>query len=259
MIRYIKLASLALLLCIHFSNKSKAQGFSCRIENDDFVNEKTYEFDLILYADDESQNWEYALGVYYINIAPEFLNEGQVVANLIPGSSALNSSQQVKAVRFKQPGNYIAVAAKTPPGHGNGTIIKKDGVKVCRIQLTNSVPFSNKNAPNLSFRWESPNTSLIAYQKDKLNKTLASNKITDGQRNFYTPVYFSGKWNQSPSDNLDAVIYSGTLKAGINCRNYYLKKGAKHLYQNQTIHVSNKFTKLGELIGTGVLNIPKQK
>jgi hypothetical protein len=255
-----KLFSITLLYLSFFFvsiETSIAQGFSCRIENEDFVSDKEYEFDVYLYADDDAQSWEYALGVYYINIDPEFINGGNIEATLIAGSSQLNTAQQVRAVKFKQPGNYLAIAAKTPPGHGNGTIIKKEGLSVCRVKLTNSVAYSNKIAPNLTFRWESPNTSLVAYNS-KTNIVLASNKVPGGQRKFYTPVYFSGKWNLQPMDNKDAVVYSGTLKTGISCRNYLLRKGAKHNYQNQSINVTNKFIKLGEMSGTGSLNIPKQ-
>jgi hypothetical protein len=257
-LKLIQISMFFMLLSFGLFNTVFAQGFSCRIENDAFVTEKEYEFDVVLYANDETQNWEYALGVYYVNVDPGFINGGQIVAMIINNSSQLNAAQQVKAIRFKQPGNYLAIAAKTPPGHGNGTIIKKEGVRVCRVKLTNSVPYSSKIAPNLSFRLEAPNTSVIAYQV-KSNKVLASNKVVEGQKYFYTPVYFSGKWNQQPQDNIDAVIYSGTLKAGITCRNYLLKKGAKHHFQGESINVSNLFNKQGELIGNGVLNIPKPK
>lgn len=260
MFKSIQFFLLLVVVNIGLSNSIFAQGFSCRIENEEFLNDKEYEFDVYLYADDDRHNWEYALGIFYINIDPEFINGGKVEANLVPGTSQLNSSQQVKAIRFKQPGDYLAIAAKTPPGHGNGTIIKKEGVRVCRVKLMNSVSYSTKVAPNLTFRWDMPNTSLIAYlDNEKTNKVLASNKFPEGQKYFYTPVYFSGKWNQTPADIKDAVIYSGTLKAGITCRNYLLKNGAKHNYQGQTINVSNKFIKQGELIGTGNLNIPKSK
>ncbi len=254
----IHLSVLFLFFNVVGATKVLAQEFSCRIENEAFVSDQVYEFDVVLYAIDNTKGWEYALGVYYINIDPLFVNGGQIDASVIAGSSQLNAAQQVKAIRFKQPGNYLAIAAKTPPGHGNGTIIKEEGLRVCRVKLSNSVAYSSKNAPNLTFRWEAPNTSLIAYQ-EKLNKVLASNKESEGQKSFYTPVYFSGKWNQQPEPNKDAVIYAGTLKTGINCRNYLLKNGAKHNYQGQTINVSNQFIKHGELIGNGVLNIPKSK
>ncbi len=256
--RLFQLSIFFLLLNNAFYNSVFAQGFSCRIENEDYVTDKEYEFDVVLYANDDSQNWEYALGVYYIDIDPAFINSGQIEAVVLAGTSQLNVAQQVKAIRFKLPGNYLAIAAKTPPGHGNGTIIKKEGVRVCRVKLINSVAYSSKNAPNLTFRWDAPNTSVIAYL-EKSNKVLASNKVVEGQKFFFTPVYYSGKWNQQPEDNKDAVIYSGTLKAGITCRNYLLKKGAKHNFQGHTINVSHQFNKQGELIGNGVLNIPKPK
>lgn len=256
--KIVQLFMFLLLFNMGFSNSVFAQGFSCRVENEAFVSDKEYEFDVVLYANDDSQNWEYALGVYYIDIDPGFINGGQIEAGVMAGTSQLNVAQQVKAIRFKLPGNYLAIAAKTPPGHGNGTIIKKEGVRVCRVKLTNSNAYSSKVAPNLTFRWDAPNTSVIAYQ-EKTNKVLASNKVIEGQKYFFTPVYFSGKWNQQPEDNKDAVIYSGTLKAGITCRNYLLKKGAKHNFQGHSINVSNQFNKQGELIGNGVLNIPKPK
>lgn len=124
------------------------------ITNLTIVNDHSFEFDLYLQDMDPSQSFELSIIQAGILVNSEIINGGEVMSELIAGISDLNPQQQPTKTTFvKGPGtSIIKVAPKVGPGPGNGTIIKttKPGTKICRIRITNSVPFA-KAKPNLTF------------------------------------------------------------------------------------------------------------
>lgn len=124
------------------------------INNLTIVNDHSFEFDLYLQDTDPSQPFELSIIQAGILVNSEIINGGEVRSEILSGSSELNPEQQpTKTIFVKGPGtSIIKVAPKVGPGPGKGTIIKtsKPGTKICRIRVTNSVPFA-KAKPNLTF------------------------------------------------------------------------------------------------------------
>jgi hypothetical protein len=87
-----------------------------------------------------------------ISINPAFVNGGAITATLVGGSSDLNAAQIPTSIGYDAALNCIKIAPKSPPrtlnpgtstSSTNGTLISTTGTKVCRINLSNSVDFSN--------------------------------------------------------------------------------------------------------------------
>lgn len=156
------------------------------IENLTKISDKVFEFDLYLKDLGSDKPFELSLIQMGILVNSEIINDGEVMARIVPGFSELTTAQQPGTTLFvKAKGNsVIKVAAKIGPGAGNGTIIKKvdKGTKICRIRLTNTVPFA-KAKPNLTFCFSKlPYPTKIYHYVDKVSvqiKTDASNCFGD--------------------------------------------------------------------------------
>jgi hypothetical protein len=209
--------SLALLMFVLTAMNSivSAQSFECRVENESYPSATTYEFDVKLYATGATTTWEYSTGVFNINMNPAFRNAGTITPTLLSGTSELVSAQVPTSIQYQATNNYVGIAAKTPPGAGAGTIINQNGARIIRVRLTNTVSFSTSAAPNLTFRWASPNSLVSAYVSG-VNTPIANNILTAGQRNCKTPNYWNGtSWNKGlPLDTTDAVVFAGTAYTG---------------------------------------------
>jgi hypothetical protein len=224
----LKLPFLLLFICLSIVTVN-AQSFECRVENETFPSATTYEFDVKLYATGATTTWEYATGTYYINMNSAFRNAGTITASIVAGSSELNATQIPTSVTYQATNNYVIVAAKTPPGAGAGSIITQSGVRVVRMKLTNTANFSTTAAPNLAFRWATPNINISAYVGG-LNTPIANNTVTAGQKNCKTPNYWNGtSWNKgTPTDTTDAVIFAGTYSGALNARTLTINVGANY-------------------------------
>ena len=118
------------------------------------VNDRILEFDLYLKNNDSIHPFELSIIQAGILVNSAIINGGNVTSLVVPGFSELVSSQQpTKTIFVKGPStSTIKVAAKIGPGGGNGTIIKTNGqgTRICRLRITNSVPFAKERA-NLTF------------------------------------------------------------------------------------------------------------
>jgi hypothetical protein len=118
------------------------------------VNDRTLEFDLFLKNTDSANPLELSIIQAGILVNSEIVNGGKVTSMVVPGFSDLVSSQQPTTTIFVkgQTNSIIKLAAKIGPGAGNGTKISTTGkgTRVCRLRLTNTVPFAKAKA-NLSF------------------------------------------------------------------------------------------------------------
>jgi hypothetical protein len=258
--------SLALLMFVLTAMNSivSAQSFEWRAENESYPSSTVYEFDIILYATGATTSWELAGITTYINVNSSFRNSGTITPTIVSGSSELLTAQVPTAVSYNA-NNYVAIAAKTPPGAGNGTIITQTGKKVCRIRLTNSVNFSTTAAPNLTWRWSTPASQVSAYVSG-INTNLAASTAIPGQAFCKTPNYWNGSsWNKGlPMDTTDAVIFTGNYTGSLGVRTLFINSGTTYNVPDTSggyLKFKNSLTNNGSCVfkssasGTGRLDI----
>jgi hypothetical protein len=224
-----------------------AQSFECRVENESFPSATTYEFDVKLYAIAPTSSWEYATAALYINMNSAFRNAGTITASIVSGTSDLLTAQVPTSVSYQAANNYVAIAAKTPPGAGLGTIIDQAGKRVIRMRLTNTGSFSTTAAPNLTFRWATPNSLVSAYVSG-VNTPIASNTVTAGRASCRTPNYWNGTtWNKGlPLDTTDATIFTGTYSGSLNVRSLVIApSGTFNLPLSGTLQYKTNFINYG--------------
>ncbi len=229
-----------------------AQSFECRVESEIFSpSDTSFYFDVKLYATGATTTWEYATGVFNINMNSAFRNSGTITATIVAGSSELNAVQVPTSVTYNATNNYVTIAAKTPPGAGAGTIITQAGLRLIRMRLKNTVAFSKTAAPNLAFRWATPNTNITAYV-GSVNTPIANNTVTTGQKNCKTPNYWNGiSWNKGlPLDTTDATIFTGTYKGSLKVRSLVISPNGTYnlvdtmsfqFYKSLTTHIGSTF------------------
>jgi len=148
--------------------------YTCDLRNDVQVSNKIYEFDIYLVNAAPIailDTFQYAGGQYGITVNPLIKSTGTITATIIAGSSGLTSTgQNPNTITFDNSQNCIKIAARTPPGAGNGYLIDSIGAatpygtRVCRVRLTNSVAFGQAH-PNLtwSFTVNPYKTDITAY------------------------------------------------------------------------------------------------
>ncbi len=228
--------------------------FECRVENESYPSATTFEFDVRLYATGATTTWEYATGTFYINMNSAFRNAGTITASIVASTSELNATQIPTSVSYNATNNYIIIGAKTPPGAGAGSIITQSGVRVVRLKLTNTANFSTTAAPNLAWRWLTPNTGVSAYIGG-VNTVLANNTVTAGQAFCLTPTYYSSAtnaWSSTPNANKDATVFSGTATGSLSCRGYSVATSATHnIGSGNTLTVTKNLTNNGTVDGSG--------
>ncbi len=244
--------SLTLLMLVLSAMNSivSAQSFECRVENETYPSATTYEFDVKLYATGATTTWEYATGVFYLNMNSAFRNAGTITASIVAGSSELNATQIPTSVSYQATNNYVIVAAKTPPGSGAGSIITQAGIRVVRMKLTNTANFSTTAAPNLAFRWSTPNTGISSYVGG-VNTPIANNTVTVGQPSCKTPNYWNGTtWNKNlPQDTTDAVIFAGTYTGSLGVRSLVIGPGGTYnIADTNTLKVKTALASYGSCV-----------
>lgn len=155
--QFVKACLLLLIMTAFISVRAQQSpsgvfDFHYTIEND-VATSTTLEFDLYLLDTDPLDPFELATVQAGIIVNSAIYNGGTITASIIAGSSQLNASQQPTSVTFTQSANVIKLAAKAPPGLGNGTIISTTapGTRICRIKLTNTVAFPVCSHADLSF------------------------------------------------------------------------------------------------------------
>ncbi|MBK7031164.1 MAG: hypothetical protein IPH45_19045 [Bacteroidales bacterium] len=92
---------------------------------------------------------------------------GVLTVQIIEGSSSLNSAQIPTSIVFAPCEGAIKLSAMLPPGCGSGTKISQDPdhrTRICRIRLSNSMPFASCSSANLSFCFTStPFPTKLTY------------------------------------------------------------------------------------------------
>ena len=157
---------------------SAISDYNYTIANDAQVSNSILEFDLFLLDTDPTQLFEMAIIQAGITVDPAIYNGGTITASLIAGSSQLTVlGQQPATITFNQLQNCIKIAARTPPGTGNGSIISttSPGTKICRVRLTNTVPFASNTKASLTFNFTtSPYPTKVFQYVNAINTQLIS-------------------------------------------------------------------------------------
>ncbi|MBK7213181.1 MAG: hypothetical protein IPH88_07790 [Bacteroidales bacterium] len=152
--------------------------FLYTIANDVQTSPTTFEFDLLLLDNDATLPFELATVQAGVLMNPAVYNGGTVTASIVAGSSTLNASQQPSSVTYTQSANIIKLAAKAPPGTGNGSILSTNPAapsRLCRIKMTNSVPWA-QSQPNLTFCFTTtPYPTKISQYIAGINTPMSTN------------------------------------------------------------------------------------
>ena len=127
--------------------------FVYTLQNDVQVSDRILEFDLYLQDADASDPFELAIIQAGVTVNPSIYNGGSISLSIVPGSSQLVPSQQPTSVVWSQTQNCIKLTPSSGPGAGNGTIISvtAPGTRICRLRITNTVPFTANSTANLTF------------------------------------------------------------------------------------------------------------
>lgn len=151
----------ALIMLTVLQSKAQENYYNLYIANDVQTAANVLEFDVYLKDMDPSQIFELSsmqLGIY---VDSAIRNGGVYVPTMVPGTSEFNAIQTPISGNF----SYLAsLGVKVTPrttSPGNGTIISKinNGSRMCRIRLTNTVPFATGSHANLAFSFINPPTS----------------------------------------------------------------------------------------------------
>lgn len=158
---------------------SAVSDYRYTIANDLQVSDRVLEFDLYILANNPEQSFELAAIQCGINVNPEIYNGGTITAAILPGTSQLtNSAQYPTNITFNQAENTLKIAPRGAPGKGKGSIISttSPGTRICRVSLTNTVPFKEMSHANLTFCFTtSPYPTKVAEYISGLNTVLTSN------------------------------------------------------------------------------------
>ena len=204
--------------------------YFCELRNDEQTSANTYEFDIFLLNDNPCISLEYASGAYGITINPDIRNGGSITASIIAGSSELNTNQAPTGITFTSSQNCIKVAAKTTPSPGSGTIIPAtgNGIKVCRVKVTNSVPFA-LGKPNLMWSFTTtPYQSKVNVFLNGVNTQLPADTNTHkthhlNNANFVDllpPVSASVNRNNFCKNDTSTIILTASGGSGVYLRWY---------------------------------------
>ena len=162
--------------------------YQCELGNDSLLTSQMYEFDIYL-KNTSSVTFELANFQAGFIINPLIMNGGTLGVTIIPGSSQINSSQQPFDAMFSEQENCLKIAPKSPPAFSTGSLIASSGsgTKICRIRVTNSVPFGQAK-PNLIFNFTvfPYNTVVSAFDRTtqmNVNITNAASHITSNLAN----------------------------------------------------------------------------
>ncbi len=158
-----------------------SQDFAISIRNIVQTSDRTIEFDLFLLDTDAAQTFELASVQCGITVNPGIYAGGTFSSALVPSTSELNPAQAPASVTYTtgSGANIIKLAAVTPPGAGNGTILSSvsPGTRVIRIKLTSTVAFPANSYADLAFASNSTQVpsyaTRVAIYQDGKNTQLA--------------------------------------------------------------------------------------
>jgi hypothetical protein len=144
------------------SVKAQTPSFSCYITNEVLVSPTVYQFDIYLLKTG-GPDFQYAAGQWGITVNPDVANGGNLTASIVQGSTLLEKPAQANVTAILPAVTSVFnIAAKAPPGTGNGSKITdvnggcaSPGTKVATFKITNSVPFAPNSKMNHTFNFTS--------------------------------------------------------------------------------------------------------
>src|SRR5438874_1217452 len=114
-----------LLACVVIATVAKAQtpSFGCYITNEVQVSPTVYQFDIYLLKTG-GPDFQYASGQWGIAVNPDVASGGVLTASVVAGSTMLDRASQANTTTMLPAMTSILnIAAKAPPGTGNGSKI----------------------------------------------------------------------------------------------------------------------------------------
>ena len=131
--------------------------FNYTIANDVQTSDKTLEFDLYLLDYQPSIPFELSIIQSGILVNSEIIDGGNITTSILSGFSELVAVQQPTGCVWATGtlNGCIKITPKAGPGCGNGTIISTTGLgtRICRVRITNTVPFTAGSQANLAFNF----------------------------------------------------------------------------------------------------------
>ena len=129
--------------------------FLFTIANDIQTSDRTMEFDLYLLNTNVSTPLELATIQAGVLVNPGIFGGGTITLSIVPNSSELVAASRPTTVLWVQSQNCIKLVPKTPPGGGSGTILSTTapGTRVCRLRITNTLPFTASSTANMAFNF----------------------------------------------------------------------------------------------------------
>jgi hypothetical protein len=157
--------------------RAQAPEYLLELRNDVQVSATEYEFDIYLLRTG-SVPFEYGSGQFGILINPQIKNQGAISVSIVSGSSdpeLVSANQDPTSISFYDPGNVIKIAARVPPGEGNGAVISNvsPGTKICRVRVSNSVAFSQYQ-PNLTWTTTTIYPTQVYAYVESVNTAITS-------------------------------------------------------------------------------------
>ncbi len=173
---------------ILFTGSGYAQQYVLRMMNDGMPNPNTYEWDIYVQRTDGAVTG-YATGQYIFFYNAAIVNGGTLSMSIVPGSSELINPVQVPQ-NASLTATELRVHAPAPPGYANGSWLSMSnpGTRICRVRLTNTVPFPSV-PPNLAWKTSgsAPITQINGYIAN-VNTALVGTKDASGMSNPTMPV-----------------------------------------------------------------------
>ena len=130
-----------------------ASDFNLTINNEVQVSDRVLEVDISLLNINTTAPFELATVQAGILMNSAIYNGGTITVAMVAGSSQLVNPPT--NTLFDQVTNAIKVTPKSGPGAGTGTILSllTPGTRVCRLRITNTVPFTAGTRANLTFNF----------------------------------------------------------------------------------------------------------
>ena len=266
------ITTIALLMSLGATLYAQLPTFEWRLENEQFINSTTYQFDVNIY-NTGSTAFEMRGGTIAFTLDTAWANSGTIT--VATPSSGMVAGQLSGAATFAQqtasaPAYFRKIINSV--GSGVGTTIPANSMVKCfTIVLTNTTKtFSTTKPPKFAWRYTSTTPAAGFNYTDALGNSaavvtnlLSTNPITviTNQAFCYTPQYFNGtsfvtKSQKTAADTTianttanDVNIYTGTYNGSLDIRGYNLTSGSTH-----TLASSESLKVRTELVNNGTLN-----
>ena len=255
--------------------------FEWRIENEQYVNTTTYQFDVNMYNTGGTA-FEFKGGTVALSFNPAWLNGGSLGAtannptNITYSNYGMPAGQQSGATNTISSGTaaqiYMRKIIPTVGATLGTTIPANSKVRLFTMTIQNvtstssntPVAFSTTATPNLTWRFSGAPFSGFTYTDGTGNAVTvlggASGVQNTNQQYCYTPVYWNGtQWSSrtphsgadtsfTPTTAHEATIYNGTYSGSLDVRGYTSMAGTIHtLASSEILKVRTELNRFGTL------------